>query len=549
MVGNRPEQERQLRQALIHGEVVPFFQPLVEVRSGVISGFEVLARWNHPLQGTILPEEFIPIAEDLGLIGMLTEKILLQAFTATAAVAPGLELSINISPIQLRDRSLPEQIRLLAKERAFPLDHLTIEITESALVDNLEQASSIATELKRLGVKLALDDFGTGYSSLRHLQALPFDEIKVDRSFVSSMISERDNRKIVAAVIGLGQSLGLITVAEGVEDRAQADMLQWLGCELAQGWLYGQAVPATEIPRVLAVRMHSVDGPSGGLDPANLSASIEPPPSHRLAQCRAIYDGAPVGLCLLDRSLRYVSINQRLADLNRAPVCVHLGRTVAEMVPQIFDEIKPYLLRALNGESISGVEVSRPGYSGLDCLGILASYEPARDEAGEVVGISVAVVDITQRKRSEEALLESESHYRHMVELNPHTPWVLDAQGRALDLSPRWLTISGLTWEQSQGRGFLNAVHPDDLQRVVDSLDESIASGEPIDIECRIGSEHKGWRWVRSRGGARRDDKGQIIRWYGSVEDIDECKRLEASLQKCKEELKAVLAQKSRESI
>jgi PAS domain S-box-containing protein len=538
---NVPEQEAELRQALINGEIVPYFQPLVEVRSGILSGFEVLARWIHPVRGMITPEDFIPLSEDAGLISMLTETILLQAFAATSAFEPRLDLSVNISPIQLRDRSLPEQIRRLAERGAFPLDHITIEITESALVDNLEQASSIATELKGFGVKLALDDFGTGYSSLRHLQALPFDEIKVDRSFVSSMISERDSRKIVAAVIGLGQSLGLITVAEGVENQAQADMLQWLGCELAQGWLYGRAVPSSEICRVKSTRMHSAGTPSAESDPAGLSASIEPLPSQRLAQCRAIYDGAPVGLCLLDRGFRYVSINQRLAGLNNAPVCAHLGRTVAELAPEIFNEVEPYLLRALHGESISGVEVSRPAPSGLGHLALLVSYEPARDEAGEVVGISVAVVDITQRKRDEEALRESESHYRHMVELNPQTPWVLDPQGRALDLSPRWLTITGMTLEESQGRGFLKAVHPEDMQRTVDALDASLETGLPIDVECRVGSQYKGWRWIRSRGAARRDDKGQIMRWYGSVEDIDGCKQMQASLQKYKEELKAAL--------
>ncbi|MEO6982152.1 MAG: EAL domain-containing protein, partial [Edaphobacter sp.] len=121
--------------------------------------------------------------------------------------------------------------------------------TESALVDNLDLAGSIANGLKDLGVKLALNDFGTGYSSLRNLQALPFDELKVDRSFVNSMIESRDSRKIVAAVIGLGQSLKLTTVAEGIENNTQADILRWLGCDIGQGWLYGPPFPCTIFPR------------------------------------------------------------------------------------------------------------------------------------------------------------------------------------------------------------------------------------------------------------------------------------------------------------
>src|ERR1700733_222343 len=199
MAVNGTEAETELRRALSNGEIVPYFQPLVQVRNGVLSGFEVLARWLHPVRGMVAPDDFIPLAERAGLIGMLTETILLQAFAATAALQKNFELSVNISPIQLRDSSLPQQIRRVAEQGCFPLNQLTIEITESALLHNLDQANSIATELKRLGVRLTLDDFGTGYSSLRHLQALPFDEIKVDHSFVNSMIRTRESRKIVAA--------------------------------------------------------------------------------------------------------------------------------------------------------------------------------------------------------------------------------------------------------------------------------------------------------------------------------------------------------------
>lgn len=207
MATKRSELKAELRKALKSAEIVPYFQPMVGIRTGKLVGFEVLARWLHPQRGTIHPDEFIPVAEQDGLIGELTETILLQAFAATAALKKDLNISVNVSPIQLRDPSLPEEIRRAAAMAAFPLRQLTIEITESALVDNLELAGSIAAKLKRLGVKLALDDFGTGYSSLRNLQALPFDELKVDRSFVSSMVQSRDSRKIVAAVIGLGQSL------------------------------------------------------------------------------------------------------------------------------------------------------------------------------------------------------------------------------------------------------------------------------------------------------------------------------------------------------
>jgi PAS domain S-box-containing protein len=464
---------------------------------------------------------------------------LLQAFAIAAALQKNIELSVNISPLQLRDHSLPEQIRQLAEEGAFPLNQLTIEITESALIDNLEQASSIASELKRLGVKLALDDFGTGYSSLRSLQALPFDEIKVDHSFVNSMLLDRDSRKIVAAVIGLGQSLGLVTVAEGVEERAEADMLQWLGCDLAQGWLYGRPIPAAEIPNVLSARMHIAGAAQNDAETPTLRSSLETRPAQRLSLCQAIYDGAPVGLCFLDHNLRHLSINQRLADMNHAPVSAHLGRSVAELAPKVFPQIEPYLRRALNGEAILEKEITMSAPSGKGHLTHLVSYQPAWDEAGDVVGVSVAVVDITARRCAEEALRESEDHYRRMVQFNPQTPWIMDGNGMNIEVSPRWEQITGMNVEQARGDGWLAALHVEDVARILPLMRHSLTTGDPIDIEYRIRGNHEGWRWMRSRGNPQRGENAEIVRWYGSVEDIDDHKRVVEALRAAEAKLRA----------
>ena len=190
MAAKRSELKTELRKALKNSEIVPYFQPWLKFGLGSSAGFEVLARWLHPPSRPMcIPDEFIPVAEQEGLIGELTETILLQAFAATAALKKNLRHLGQYLPHPAA-RPLPSRSRFAAppSKGSFPLDHLTIEITESALVDNLKLANSIATELKSFGVKLALDDFGTGYSSLRNLQALPFDELKVDRSFVSSMI-------------------------------------------------------------------------------------------------------------------------------------------------------------------------------------------------------------------------------------------------------------------------------------------------------------------------------------------------------------------------
>ena len=388
--------------AIEHDELVPCFQPLVELRTGRLAGFEVLMRWDTQ-NSLLMPDNFISLAEENGLLGHVMGQILRKAFASVSDLPDSPMLAVNISPIQLKESSLCAQIREAAVAAKFPLDHLTVEITESALLSDLGRARKVACKLKTMGCRLALDDFGTGYSSPRHLQALPFDELKIDASFVRLMIEDRDSRKIVAAIVGLGHSLGLITVAEGIETEEQAAILLGLSCEMGQGWLYGRPVTADGIPAIVARPSRPVSSTLSMEGERRALPGLEALPTHRLAQLQAIYDGAPVGLCFLDCNLRYVSINRRLADMNRAPIAAHLGKTVKEMIPKLFPRYERYLLRALRGKAIEGVEVTRPatgpGERDRKCL---ASYQPAWDEAGEVIGLSVSVVDITELKRTEE---------------------------------------------------------------------------------------------------------------------------------------------------
>ena len=198
-------------------------------------------RWRHPSLGMVSPAEFVPIVEELGLIGLMTDRLLRRACRIATSWPPDVSLACNVSPLQLRDRGLPAMIRTALHDAGLPAHRLEIEITESALVGDLELARDILCELKLLGVRLALDDFGTGYSSLRHLQMLPFDTLKIDASFVGAMARDVESRKIVTAVVGLAKSLGLAIVAEGVEEPETAAMLRELRCDVGQGWLFGRA--------------------------------------------------------------------------------------------------------------------------------------------------------------------------------------------------------------------------------------------------------------------------------------------------------------------
>ncbi|WP_263368233.1 EAL domain-containing protein [Edaphobacter bradus] len=523
-------------------QFVPYFQPIVELRSGVLTGFEILARWRHPERGIVTPDEFIPLTERSHSINALTEKLLQRAFVIAAYMPSHLTLSINISPTQLHDSSLPSQFQRAAASGRFPLERLIVEITESALASNLERARETAHALKDMGARLALDDFGTGFSSLIHLQKLPFDELKVDASFVRSITKDRDSRKIAAAIIGLGHSLGLTTVAEGIEDQAQADLLLWLGCELGQGWFYGQPIAPRAMTRF---DFAHPPGPPAGMPVTGwdheASTHLEALPAQRLAQLQAIYDGAHVGLCFLDRNLRYTSINRGLAEIDGLPVAYHLGRAIADVVPEMYSHLETCLQRALRGKptastEIHDIDLTQSG----DPRSLLVSCQPARDEAGEVIGISVSVIDITDRAKAEKALKESEDHYRNTVELSPQVTWTADPNGRILDFGSLWETLTGMTRDETLGEGWINALHPDDVEPARLQWEQSRRTGAPIDIEYRIGRKHGNYRWMRARAYPRRGENGEVTRWYGVVEDIDMQKKTERALLRSQSRLQAV---------
>jgi diguanylate cyclase (GGDEF)-like protein len=244
--------EAGMRQGIAAGEFIPYYEQQVDLNSGKLLGFEMLARWESPVLGLVNPDDFIPIAEDTGMIGALSFAVMRRAFTDARDWDPSLTLSVNISPSQLRDPWLSQKLLKLLTETGFPPNRLEIEITETSLYDNLGLAQNIIASLKNQGIRVALDDFGTGYSSLAHLRALPFDRIKIDRSFVTSMMGNAESAAIVQAITRLGESLGLPVTAEGIESKDIEQRLLSLGLAKGQGWHFGKPMTVEAARKLLA---------------------------------------------------------------------------------------------------------------------------------------------------------------------------------------------------------------------------------------------------------------------------------------------------------
>jgi predicted signal transduction protein with EAL and GGDEF domain len=226
------------------------YQPIVRAEGGAIAGVEALLRWNHPTRGFIPPSVFVPVAEEAGLMDRLGEFVLRRA-VSDAARWPDIYVSVNLSPVQVRDRAFADVVASVLRDSGFEPSRLVFEMTEGVLINDRDQMTARLLELRALGVRLALDDFGSGYSSLSYLQTLPFDKLKVDRSFVTALDQSANGGVIIQAIVTLGRALGMGVVIEGVETEEQRVLLRLAGCNEMQGYLFAKPTPREEIDRLL----------------------------------------------------------------------------------------------------------------------------------------------------------------------------------------------------------------------------------------------------------------------------------------------------------
>ena len=500
--------------------VWPGFQPIVDMCAGRIAGFEILARWTDPQEGDISPAEFIPRLEYHGLVDLLSDTLILRACGIAKTWPDDCFLAFNISPAQLGRSELAGHLATLSSRAGFPIDRLHLEVTEGALVADVEKSEEVLRELNALGMNVAIDDFGTGYSSLARLESFPFSKLKIDRRFVSAIDTDARKRRIVASVLGLGQSLGMSVVAEGVERRQEEATLLALGCRLGQGWLYGKAVRAEEACKLVAARGIAT----------SLAPILDSSPFQRLHQLSAFYRAAPVGLCFVDRQFRYIDVNDRFAALHGCTSEEMLGRKIHDVMDeQTANQVEKVLLTTLTADS----EVqNRYHMAGRDVLIFNARVTEMRTETdpNSVIGFTAVSVDITENIQAQRMLAERESSFRQLLEMNPDVEWTASAEGIFDYISPSASDVQGEPMRNRIDR-WLGSIHPADKERVVNDWFKWIISREPYVAEFRTVSPDGSCRWIRSRARPRLNGEGKVVRWHGIASDITEIMILKGRLE------------------
>lgn len=499
--------------ALQAGEIWPAFQPLVRLNSRHIAGFEVLARWTSPVLGAVSPGVFIPLADGLGLLHDISLHLIREACTLARDWPGDFHLAFNLAPSQFLLPDLAEQLSRVVTGAGFPIRRVQVEITENALFHDNQVARRSVEAIKRMGATLSLDDFGTGHSSLTRLQSLPFDEIKIDASFVRALETDSGSLKIVTAVLGLGQSLGVHVIAEGIETDRQAELLTQLGCTLGQGYLLGRPGPHAQ-----ALAQLTRDGCDGQQD-----SPLDASPFQRLHQLETLYRDAPVGLCFLDTQMRLVSANPKVlqylglsrGSLRGQPVTRILSHAGAAGLLDALEQVRC-------GASLAPSEYCHSGTGST----YLVAHQRVCNELGEWLGISLVVIDITARVAAERTLQQSEEHFRRSIELGPHIAWAADADGVVDYMGPafEWTPLNSARERYERWR---DRMDPQDRDRVHAEWLAHLPSGTPFKTEFRILWPDNSWRWVRSQAYPHLNEQGQAMRWYGIIMDISSERRLE----------------------
>lgn len=525
----KPVLRKLLKHAIANGHVWPAFQPIVNIRTGAISSFEILARWSDPQAGDISPDIFIPRLEQHGLIAVLSEALLEQACRSAADWPGQFTLAFNISPFQLISEDLPCNLVEVIEKTCFPLGRVELEVTEGSLISDADVAYAILREINNSGIRIGIDDFGTGYSSLARLESFPFHKLKIDARFVHGIDTEAGKRRIAAAIIGLGQSLGITVVAEGVETEAEEAILRELGCDQGQGWLYGRGVASEQARCLLDDR--EVD---------TITCPLDTSPFQRLHQLAKLYDQAPVGLCFVDLQYRHVRVNERFAEIHGLTVAQLEGRTIYEIMEgDLLEDVIGVMAEAINHDEPVTREYILQGRN----VRVLNSR--VRDLAGDVIGFSVVAIDVTEENRLKEALARSKKQLRGELDFIeaflaslPGIFYYYDHEMRLQRWNRNNELVTGYSGAELQNISPLSFFAEEEKKQVEQAMQDVLRHGQS-QVEAHLLTRD-GQRIPYLFTGARFEHDGHAG-FVGTGTDISDSKRMEQALRDRTAALQAVI--------
>lgn len=525
--------EMDLRKAIEREEFLLHYQPKLNIQSGKMIGVEALIRWQHPNKGFISPAQFIPLAEETGLIIPIGEWVLRKVCTQNKSWQekgfPPTVVSVNLSLRQFYQPNLVQRVSQILYDTGLAPEQLELEITESMMIDS-RHALKIVKELKKLGVKISLDDFGTGYSSLHYLKEFPIDTLKIDQSFVRDCLTDGNDATIIKTIIAMAHQLKKEVVAEGIECKEQLIFLQQNLCNEGQGYLFSKPVPLETLEekyQEIEQLVGRLGIPSETRDQTWLEEALRVA-QQELQDTVRQQQGITYKFKKQDEKFIHTLCDGELLYRMGFTSEQILGRELHEFIPiEIAEEILKSYQRAWNGEH----DVSYEGeFNGIHYL---ASLRPIR-RGGQVVEVIGSCADITERKRMEESLRLSEARYRLIAENMSDVIKVLDVNAFFQYASPSHETIFGLLPEELEGTMIYHLIHPEDQPHVEEKLTEIILSRKPIQIEYRHkhAHVHDYWIHVEAQGTPVLGKDGEIEHIVIVARDITERKQAEELLRK-----------------
>lgn len=522
--------EMELRNAIERDELYLHYQPKLSLDTGKITGVEALIRWQHPEKGLISPAEFIPLAEETGLIIPIGEWVLRKACIQNKS---WLELgytpmvvSVNLSVRQLYQSNLIEMVRKILRETELQPEFLELEITESMLMD-IQHGIKVLNELKSIGVQVSLDDFGTGYSSLLHLKELPINKLKIDQSFIKNCTEDGKDATIVKTIIAMAHQLNLAVVAEGVETKDHLIFLQRNLCNEGQGYFFSKPIPPEQIMERLSAMEQII--PQNGIpkEQSNqkwLEEALKLA-QQELAETLKQQQGMIFKYIKKDEKfIHKICDGELLYRMGLMPEQV-IGRQLHDFLsPEAAAEKMQYYQRAWGGEDKVTYDGVRNG------VYYIASLRPIR-RAGKIVEVIGSCVDITERRQMEDALKRSETQYRLITENMKDLVSVWDIKGKVTYASPSHKMVLGYEHEiEIENLGY-SLIYPDDIPLLRNQFHQIISSQTSRQIEFRVKHKDGHWMDVEAQLSPVLEKNKEVEYFVVVGRDISERKKLGELLQ------------------